>query len=318
MSTHRGTVFPATQFHVEEACNTIKKAFKGFGTDEDAVINVVTLHDNDQRQKIKEQYKLMFGKDLMKELKSELKGDFEDVICGLMNLPEVHHAEHVKKAIKGSGTNEDALIEIFVSINNCHSNIGILLDTYHKIHGKSMADDVRGDVKGDFGALILGLISGQREDNLHVDVDKAQQDAQELIAAGIGQKGTDEDVFIRILNTRSYPQLKHTFKIYDSIAPTDLLTDIKKEFKGDLEKALLAIVNAVRDMPGFFAEILNKSMKSLGTDEKTLTRVIVSRSEYDLADIKRAYQRKYQKDLAEQVKKDTSGDYKKALLNIIG
>lgn len=316
--SHRGTVFPASPFHVEEACNNIKKAFKGFGTDEDAVIEAITRHDNDQRQKIKEQYKVMFGKDLMKELKSELKGDFEDIICGLMQTPEVHHAEHVKKAIKGAGTNEDALIEIFVSINNCHSNIGILLDTYHKVHGKSMADEVRGDVKGDFGEFILGLISGQREDNLHVDVDKAQRDAQDLIAAGIGQKGTNEDVFIHILNSRSYPQLKHTFKIYDSMAPTDLITDIKKEFKGDLEKALLAIVNAVRDMPGFFAEILNKSMKSLGTDEKTLTRVIVSRSEYDLSDIKRAYQRKYQKDLAEQVKKDTSGDYRKALLNIIG
>ena len=41
-----------------------------------------------------------------------------------------------------------------------------------------MADDVRGDVKGEFGEFILGLISGRREDNLHVDVDKAQQDAQ--------------------------------------------------------------------------------------------------------------------------------------------
>jgi len=316
--THRGTVFPATPFHVEEDCNTIKKAFKGFGTDEEAVINVVTARDNDQRQKIKEQYKVLFGKDLIKELKSELKGDFEDVIVSLMQTPEVLHAEHVKKAIKGAGTNEDALIEIFVSINNCHSNIGILLDTYQKVHGKTMADDLRSDVKGDFGELILGLISGQREDNLHVDVDKAQRDAQDLIAAGIGQKGTDEDVFIRILNTRSYPQLKHTFKIYDSIAPNDLVTDIKKEFKGDLEKALLAIVSAVRDMPGFFAEILKDSMKALGTDEKTLTRVIVTRSEYDLADIKRAYQRKYNKDLAEAVKKDTSGDYRKALLAIIG
>jgi len=316
--SHRGTVFPASPFNVDEACNNLKKAFKGFGTDEEAVLEVITKHDNDQRQKIREQYKVMFGKDLLKELKSELKGDFEDVIVGLCELPEVHHAEWVKKAIKGAGTKEDALIEIFVSINNCHSNIGILLATYEKLYGKSMADDVKSDVSGEFGQFLLGLISGQRETNLQVDVDKAQQDANDLIAAGIMQKGTDEDVFIRILNSRSYPQLKHTFKIYDSMSPTDLVTDIKKEFKGDLEKGLLAMVSAVRDMPGFFAEILNKSMKALGTDEKTLTRVIVSRSEYDLSDIKRAYQRKYQKDLAEAVKKDTSGDYRKALLNIVG
>jgi len=101
------------------------------------------------------------------------------------------------------------------------------------------------------------------------------------------------------------------------MSPTDLVTDIKKEFKGDLENALLAIVGAVRDMPGFFAERLHASMKKLGTDEKSLTRIIVSRSEYDLSDIKRAYQRLYNKDLAEVIKKDTSGDYGKALQAVI-
>ena len=54
---------------------------------------------------------------------------------------------------------------------------------------------------------------------------------------------------------------------------------ITKEFRGELKFGLLAIVQRVKDPLGFFAERLNESMRGAGTDDKTLIRIIVSRSE---------------------------------------
>lgn len=55
----------------------------------------------------------------------------------------------------------------------------------------------------------------------------------------------------------------------------------------------------------------------LGTDDSTLIRIIVSRSEIDLETIKKLYEQNYGKSLYDAVESESSGDYKKALLNLI-
>ncbi|PNI72016.1 ANXA6 isoform 1, partial [Pan troglodytes] len=66
------------------------------------------------------------------------------------------------------------------------------------------------------------------------------------------------------------------------------------------------------------ADKLYKSMKGAGTDEKTLTRIMVSRSEIDLLNIRREFIEKYDKSLHQAIEGDTSGDFLKALLALCG
>ena len=48
---------------------------------------------------------------------------------------------------------------------------------------------------------------------------------------------------------------------------------------GDLKKGFKTVVMCVRSRPQYFAERLYKSMIGAGTDDSTLVRVVVSRSE---------------------------------------
>lgn len=91
---------------------------KGFGTDEDQIIDILTKRSNAQRQAIAEVFKNDLGRDLIDDLKSELGGKFEDVIVALMLTPDHYLCKQLHKAMDGMGTEEDTLIEILCPKSN--------------------------------------------------------------------------------------------------------------------------------------------------------------------------------------------------------
>lgn len=58
---------------------------------------------------------------------------------------------------------------------------------------------------------------------------------------------------------------------------------------GDLRKAMLTLTRFVKNKEAEFARALLKSMKGLGTDDDTLIRIVVSRCEVDMEEIKKEF-----------------------------
>lgn len=106
-----------------------------------------------------------------------------------------------------------------------------------------------------------------------INIESARADAQALKKAGVDRWGTDESEFNRILCLRNFEQLKIICEEYEKLTGNTLEKDIKKEFSGDIEDALLAIVRVASNRPQFFARRLHKAMAGLGTNDRSLIRV---------------------------------------------
>lgn len=288
---------------------------KGAGTNEATIIEVLAHRTIAQRQLIKQAYKRSVGKDLEDDLRSELTGNFEKVAVGLLMTAPVYDAYELRNAIKGAGTEEACLIDILASRSS--AELRALTAAYNKEYG-NLEDDICGDTSGMFKRVLVSLLTAGRDESTKVDEDLAKQDAKEIYEAGEARWGTDEVKFLTVLCVRNRPHLHRVFKEYQTVSGRDIEDSIKREMSGSLEDAFLAIVKAINNKPAFFAERLYKSMKGLGTTDSVLIRTMVSRAEIDMLDIKAEFLKMYGKTLHSFIKGDTSGDYRKILLELCG
>ncbi|XP_073337792.1 annexin A11a isoform X1 [Pagrus major] len=294
----------------------LRKAMKGFGTDEQAIIDLLGSRSNRQRVPLLRSYKTSYGKDLIKDLHSELSGDFRKLVMATLKTPAEFDAYELNSAIKGAGTDEACLIEILSSRSN--AEIKEINRIYKQDYKKTLENEISGDTSGHFRRLLIALAQGNRDEREAVDISLAKQDAQALYSAGENKLGTDESKFNAILCARSKPHLRTVFLEYQKMCGRDIEKSISREMSGDLESGMLAVVKCIKNTPAYFAERLYKAMKGAGTKDKTLIRIMVSRSEVDMLDIRQEYVKNYGKSLYTHISGDTSGDYKKLLLKFCG
>jgi len=309
-----GTISDADGFDAQQDCEVLHKAMKGLGTDEASIIAIIARRSNAQRQELKSNFAQMFGKDLVKELKSELGGHFEDAVVALMMPTVDFDAWCLHDAMTGAGTTESTLIEIMCSRSN--DEIKAITDAYKRLYKKNLAEELQGEASGNFKRLLFSLAQASRNEGDDVDEGNATADAQDLFDAGEAQWGTDESRFNVILASRSLEQLELIFAKYAEISEKEIEEAIKSEMSGDIQDGMLAIVKCARNPAGYFAERLYKSMKGAGTNDKALIRAMVSRSEVDLDEVKMQFLGNYGQELSQFIEDDISGDYKRLMLAI--
>lgn len=310
------TLVTYANFNPEKDSQKLRKAMKGLGTNEAEITRILGNRDNPQRQEIMKTYKTLLGRDLVKDLDSENSGSYLETLRALMMTPLEYDVVSYRNAIKGLGTDESTLIELLTTKST--AEIAQAKEAYAAKYGRDLEKDIKSDTSGDFKHILVSLLTAMRPDGNVVDMTQAKKDAQKLVDAGVNKTGTDETKFITILCTRSYAQLRQIFKDYQEIAGHSIEEGCKKEMSGDLLKTFEAIIGCVRDKQAYYASLVHKAIKGLGTKENMLIRTVVARCEIDMVQVKEKFRENYESTMADWIKGDTSGDFAAILLTLIG
>jgi annexin A7/11 len=295
-----------------EDAAALRKAMKGWGTDEKKLTEIMGNRSNAQLVAIKEAYNTELKRDLIKDIKSETSGHYEDVLVGLLTETAEYDATLVHKAVKGLGTDEHTLSEVLCSRHA--DEIQAMCAAYKRLFKSDLISDVEDDTSGNLEKVYNLVITGKKQEHKAPDDSQIPEDVQALFKAGEDKIGTNEGVFIRILaeNPRAYVE-----KLYWAYAKEHgkaLDAVVKSEFSGAVKSALMALCTPP-DI--YFAKRLLGSMKGLGTNDKELIRIIVSQKERHLKAAAERFLQDNKKTLRKWVESECSGDYKKILVATI-
>lgn len=292
---------------------------KGFGTDEKTLIRVLANKDPFQIEAIKSAYFRIFSRSLEKDVMSETSKWFQAGLVALIQGPLLHDCHLLYSAIDGPGTKEKVLNDVLLGRSN--ADIQAIKGKYQQTFGKSLESDVQGDLSMKTERHFMIVLGAQRaEDSAPLVPADIDRDVMDLYHATEGKVGTDEMIVCSILSTRNDNQIRAINHTYEQKFKRRLEDVLRKEFSGHMEDALLFQLRHAIDKYMHAAALLEDSMAGLGTKDHLLVSRVV-RYHWDpnvMANVKGAFQQRYNKSLANRIKGETSGDYERLMLACIG
>ena len=97
-----------------------------------------------------------------------------------------------------------------------------------------------------------------------------------------------------------------------------MLQDLKADPKDEFLSLLRATVKCLISPEKYFEKVVRLAINKRGTDEGALTRVVATRAEVDLKIIADECQMRNSVPLERAIVKDTTGDYEKMLVALLG
>jgi len=283
---------------------------KGLGTNEQALIDIIGPRTNEELQLLQTTYTNEIKRDLIKDLKSETSGHFENSLVSLVTDRYQLDAELVDKSVKGLGTDEDLLSEIMCT--RSPAELKLISEAYMRTFKKDMATRVYEDTSGDLKNTYRTLLTSPREDNKSPS--QLESDVKALFNAGEGKWGTNEKAFIQIICTSSRQYCEQMFYAYAKQYGKSLDKAITNEMGGDTGRALALLVTPLDIV---YARKFYESMKGAGTKDTMLVRLITTQKGRGLREINTRFLSEHQKTLTKWVESECSGDYKKILVKVL-
>ncbi|TVU12013.1 hypothetical protein EJB05_45631 [Eragrostis curvula] len=333
---------PATVPAVADDCDQLRKAFQGWGTNEQLIISILGHRDAAQRRAIRRAYAETYGEELLRSITDEISGDFEvkpdhtyelvisdRLLCRACSAddgdqravilwtldPAERDAVLANEAARKWQPENRVLVEIACARSS--AQLFAVKQAYHDRFKRSLEEDVAAHATGDFRKLLVPLVSAYRYEGPEVNTRLAHSEAK-ILHEKIHHKKYSDDEIIRILTTRSKAQLLATFNHYNDEFGHRINKDLKADPKDEFLKTLRAVIRCFTCPDRYFEKVVRLAIAGMGTDENALTRIITTRAEVDLKLIAEAYQKRNSVPLERAVAGDTSGDYERMLLALLG
>jgi hypothetical protein len=285
-----------------------------FREDEDKLYQILSTTTNLDRQIIRRYYKKIYNIPIQTDIKSKLSSSLQEITLDLFDLSYEFDARELHRSLTSFMADDNAIIEIFVTRPKSH--LDLIQKIYKKFYKNSIRDDIRKLKSKEFSEFLLTMLTVQRPTEQTISNNDAYNISKDIIKHGLKSYGTDVNLFRDVFLDKSREDLILISRAFFELYKKSLYDSIESEISGRNSKLLKGILFGIITPGQWFAKKVFKSIEGLGTDEKTLNRVMVSRAEIDMDAIRDYYFRDRKNDIKNDIHGDTSGTYRKILINL--
>ncbi|XP_061657295.1 annexin A1-like [Syngnathoides biaculeatus] len=237
---------------------------------------------------------------------------FYGTVAPYPNFNASKDAAILQSAIQSKGVDEDVIISLLVKRNNeQRQKIKVV---YEASTGQSLTRALKSALRSDLEDISLALL-----------MPPAHFDAY-LIRDATKRLGTDEEVLVEVLATRSNKDIRELKRVYKEEYGDDLEDVIKDETKGDFTTALLAMLKANKDestdvdmtLAQTDAETLFEAGENTkGVDVSAFIDILTARSGPQLSKTFQRYACVSDMTLPKALNMELSGDIENCLIDIV-
>ncbi|PWA74895.1 annexin-like protein RJ4 [Artemisia annua] len=293
----------------------LKKACHGWGTDEKAVISILGHRNATQRKLIRQAYQEIYQEDLVKRLEHELSGHLERAVYRWNLDPADRDAVLANVALRNENRDHKVIIELAFTLSP--EELFAVKCAYQCRYKRSLEEDIASHTSSELRKLLVGLVSIHRYQGNEVNLKLANLESN-ILRSAIEEKAFNHEEILRIITTRSKPQLMATLNHYKDEHGCSITKHLKDDRADEYTETLRTTIRCMINPIKYFEKVIRNAIKKSGTNEDALTRVIVTRAEKDLKEIMEQYYKRNSVPLDQAVAKETSGDYKRFLLTLLG
>lgn len=297
----------------------LRRAMKGMGCDEKALIRVLTSAQYSNpwaMQQLVNDYNTRFIRNLEEDIKSETRSGLETALLALLRGPLGADVYNLDKSLNRLGTDEETLMDVLLDRSN--ADIRAIAAEYKRVVRKDLAVDIKEDVDDALFRLCSMVLAGTRaEDAAPVLPHEIDAKVTELQRATEGMIGANAVSVAQIFASSNAAQINAMADAYQRKYHRSLQDVIEKEFRGDMEDALLRMLAAGQDRATADAVRLREALTK--KKEKLLINRVVALY-WDaprLEAAKKAYQKRFGTAIGKQVKAYLSGDLEDVLLALL-
>lgn len=283
---------------------------------ESNITNIILNNNSERRIAIANIYKYKYNPDGIKsDFKKRLSGNYKDVVCHLFSPPEEYDCYQLREALKGFDTDDECIYEIITGRTQYLLNE--IRIKYQEMNNRTLENEIKKCFPDEIGRNLILLMNTPRNENDEPDHEECKRRSEILIQVDKEDKWvTDEKIFTNIFLKASPEEIVLTARYYLQKTGNNLLNVVEKRMNGKNRVFMVELLLNVINPAEGFADKLNHAIKGLGTNTNLLERVLITRNECDMNDIRKIYLRKFNAELESDIEDDTSGEYQVLLLGL--